>query len=86
MRKSELVKAVSEKTGQTQRVVESVLDSLGEVVSAVLKAEGDQIKVPGIATLEVKLQKARTGRNPQTGDPIEVPEKLVVKAKSQVEL
>ena len=74
MNKKELVDIVAVKTGFSKKDVSIVTDSLFEAVKEALAA-GDKVAVSGFGTYMVKLRKARMARNPQTGDPIEVPEK-----------
>ena len=48
------------------------LDAITESIAKALK-EGDQVALVGFGTFLVKERAARTGRNPQTGNPIEIP-------------
>jgi DNA-binding protein HU-beta len=74
MNKKELVDVVAEKTGFTKKDVSIVTDSLFDTIKESLST-GDKVAVSGFGTYMVKLRKARMARNPQTGEPIEVPEK-----------
>lgn len=71
MGKSELIKAIAGRTGQTQAAVEDVLTELVETVKVELAA-GDSVKIVGFGEWSVKETAARTGRNPKTGEPIEI--------------
>ncbi|MGJ9403072.1 HU family DNA-binding protein [Arthrobacter sp. KK5.5] len=72
MNRSELVAAVAEKTGNSQVAVNGVLDSVFEVfVDQVSK--GEKVSIPGWLAVERTDRAARTGRNPQTGDTIQIP-------------
>jgi len=71
MGKSELIKAIASRTGQTQAAVEDVLTELVETVKVELAA-GDSVKIMGFGEWSVKETAARTGRNPKTGEPIEI--------------
>lgn len=84
MLKDELITKISEKTGQSKRDTEASIKALGLVLKENLVAPGDKIKVHGVATFEKKVQAARTARNPQTGESIQLAEKVVIKAKSDV--
>lgn len=72
MNKTELVKAVAEKTGLTLtaagNAVNAVFDAIGEAL-----VEGQEVAVPGFGTYKVAERAARTCRNPRTGETIEVP-------------
>jgi len=71
MNKTELVEVVSSKAEITKaeagRVVTAVLDA---IVSG-MKADG-KVVLPGFGTFEVRGRKARTGRNPRTGEQIKI--------------
>ena len=78
MNKAELVAAISEKTGTTKAAAEEALKATIEVISEQLSC-GDTITLIGFGTFKVTKREARTGRNPQTGASIAIPEKNVVK-------
>ncbi len=65
-------------SGQKKSVAEFIIDQFALGVSEALQA-GDDVKVPGLGTFKVKETKARTARNPKTGETIQVPAKKVVK-------
>ena len=71
MNKAELVKAMSEESGLTQKDVEKVLNSFVNVVSNEL-AKKEKIQLVGFGTFETRSRGARTGRNPQTGEEIKI--------------
>lgn len=72
MTKTLLVEAVARKAGVTKaeaaRVVDAVVDSITEALS-----NGDKVTVTGFGTYEVRQRAARMGRNPQTGETIQIP-------------
>ncbi|GIN67594.1 MULTISPECIES: HU family DNA-binding protein [Bacillus] len=72
MNKKELVGAVAEATGQTKKDVELVVDSTFDVITSALK-DGEKIKVHSFGSFEVRERAARKGRNPQSGEEIEIP-------------
>ena len=78
MNKSELVAAIAERTGTTKVAAEEALKATIEVISEQL-ASGDTITLIGFGTFKVAKREARTGRNPQTGESLDIPEKNVVK-------
>ena len=75
MNKSELVDALADRTGMTKadaaRAVEAVFDTDGGILAGVL-AKGDRVQITGFGTFEAKQRKARTGRNPRTGETIQI--------------
>lgn len=76
MNKQELIQAVADKSGLTQKDVKTALDATLAVVSDTL-AQGDEVVLVGFGTFSVREQKARTARNPKTGEKIQVPAKKV---------
>ncbi|OPA73185.1 integration host factor subunit alpha [Paenibacillus selenitireducens] len=76
MNKTDLVNNISEKSGLTKKDVEAVLNNfLGEITDAL--AGGDKVQLIGFGTFETRKRAGRTGRNPQTGKTIEIPESNV---------
>lgn len=80
LKKSELVAAVSEDTNLTKADVERVVSSLQEHITNALVA-GKSVKIPGFVAFDPKTSAARTMRNPQTGEKIDVPERKGVKIR-----
>ena len=72
MNKTELVAAVAEKAGMSKKDTEKVIASVFDVIGEVL-AQGDKVQIAGFGGFEVKAREARTGRNPKTGETIEIP-------------
>ncbi len=72
MNKSELVDAIATKTELTKKSADSVLNALiDSIIDAV--ASGDKVTLVGFGTFEARQRQARSGRNPSTGKPIEIP-------------
>ncbi|WP_332680893.1 integration host factor subunit beta [Bosea sp. (in: a-proteobacteria)] len=86
MIKSELVQRIAERnTHLYQRDIENIVGSiLDEVVKAL--ARGDRVELRGFGAFSTKQRDARVGRNPRTGDSVEVDEKLVPVFKTGKEL
>lgn len=72
MNKRELVDAVADSTGVARSGAEEAVDAVVAAISAAL-VEGAKVTLPGFGTFEVRERSARTGRNPQTGDTLEIP-------------
>ena len=72
MNKTELVASVAEKTGLTKKDAEKAVNALFDSVQDALTA-GDKGQMIGFGTFEVKERAARKGRNPRTGQDIEIP-------------
>ena len=72
MNKSEFIQAMSEKSGLTVKDATTALNATLEVIQESLQ-KGESVSLVGFGTPEVKERAARTGRNPQTKQPIEIP-------------
>lgn len=81
MTKAELLNAISDDTEVHSSVVEKVLSGLGRITSKRL-GEGGTVTIPGVVKLGTKHRAARIGRNPQTGQSLDIPAKTVVTAKA----
>jgi len=76
MNKVDLIEAVREETGLTRSKAKEVVELFFDEMSDAL-ASGDRVEVRGLCSFYVKEYKAYTGRNPKTGEPIQVrPKKL----------
>ena len=71
MNKTELVKVVAEQAELTQKDAAKAVDALIATISETL-AQGEKIQLIGFGTFEVRDRSARKGRNPQTGEEIEI--------------
>ena len=71
MNKSELIDKVAASADIPKAVAGRALDAVIESITGAL-AEGDSVVLVGFGTFAVKDRAARTGRNPQTGNPIEI--------------
>ena len=72
MNKSELVAAISTKTGDTKKNSEASLNAMIEVITEALVKE-DKVQLVGFGSFEVRKRAARKGRNPQTKEEIKIP-------------
>ncbi|KJZ09726.1 MULTISPECIES: nucleoid-associated protein HU-beta [Halomonas] len=71
MNKSELIDAIAASADIPKAAASRALDAMVESVTESLK-QGDSVSLVGFGTFSVKERAARTGRNPQTGQPIEI--------------
>ncbi len=85
MTKADLVERVAALGDLTRRDGEVIVDTLFESVIGALKS-GDKIEVRGFGSFRTRQRKARTGRNPKTGEKVEVPPKRVPFFKPSKEL
>ncbi len=78
MSKAQLVAYLAEKSAHPKKDVATLLDLLTETAYKEVKANGE-FTIPGIGKLVKKNRAARQGRNPATGETIQIPAKTVVK-------
>ena len=75
MNKSDLVDALADSAGMTKadaaRAVDAMFAPSGGIISAALK-DGKRVQITGFGTFEAKHRKARQGRNPRTGETIQI--------------
>ena len=71
MNKTELVAAMAEQTNLSKKDAEAALKAFIDVVSEELK-KGEKVQLVGFVTFEVSERAAREGRNPQTGETMEI--------------
>lgn len=76
--KDQLIADLAEATDLQKSDVRALLAQLGDIVAEALENDGE-ISLPGIGKLKVNERPARTGRNPSTGQAIEIAAKKVVK-------
>lgn len=81
MNKSELVAAVATKADLSKKDAEAAVKAVLESVTEAL-ADGDKVALVGFGTFDVKTRAARTGKNPRTGEAIEIPEAKVPSFKA----
>jgi DNA-binding protein HU-beta len=78
MNKQELISKIAKDTGSSRASAAAAVESLIEGITKSLK-KGDSITFVGFGTFKTAQRKARTARNPQTGAPIKVPKRRVVR-------
>ena len=75
MNKSELVQSLASKTDMTkadaQRAIDALFNAKDGILTQTLK-KGDRVQITGFGTFETRKRKARTGRNPRTGEEIKI--------------
>lgn len=76
MTKTQVLSALAEKSGLAKKEVQTVLDALSELAYAEAK---NGFVIPGLGKLVLTHRAARVGRNPATGETIQIPAKTVVK-------
>ncbi|WP_162595924.1 HU family DNA-binding protein [Bacillus sp. CGMCC 1.16541] len=72
MNKTELINAVAEASELSKKDATKAVDAVFESILETLK-KGDKVQLIGFGNFEVRERAARKGRNPQTGEEIEIP-------------
>lgn len=72
MNKTELIAAVAEKAEMSKKDAETAVTATIDVISESLR-RGEKVQLVGFGSFEVKTRAERTGRNPQTKEPIPIP-------------
>lgn len=72
MNKQDLINAIAKETGLTKKASTAALDA---TINAIVKAlsKGEEVQLIGFGKFEVRNRAARKGRNPQTGEVIQIP-------------
>jgi DNA-binding protein HU-beta len=78
MNKTELVSQLSEEVGLSKKDGKIVVDALFDLISNGMVQDGE-VNVPPFGKFKVTERAARTGRNPQTGESMDIPAKMVPK-------
>ncbi|MFH7321408.1 HU family DNA-binding protein [Desulfurivibrio sp. D14AmB] len=81
MNKKELVEKLVAEGNMTKADAGRAIDSIFGAISGAL-SQGDKVALPGFGTLEVRERAAKQGRNPQTGEIIQVPARKAVAFKA----
>ncbi len=85
MNKGELIDLIAEKADISKTDAGTALNTVIEAIGDELKA-GNKVSLLGFGTFSTSFRKARAGRNPQTGETIQIAAKTTVKFKAGKEL
>ena len=78
MNKQDIVTKIAKDSGITKTAAAAAVDSLIDSITKSLK-KGDSVSFVGFGTFKTSNRKARTARNPQTGDAIKIPKRRVAR-------
>lgn len=81
MNKSQLIEKIADKTSSTKSQVETFLDATLEVIQKTV-AKGDEVKLVGFGSFSRLQRKSRKGRNPKTGESVDIPGTKVPRFKA----
>lgn len=77
MTKSEMIeKMASENTNLTKKQVEFIVNGVFDMIKTSM-AEGDKVEIRGFGSFKVRQKNSKTGRNPKSGEKVDVPAKKV---------
>lgn len=85
MNKSELVETIAQRTGQSSASVDDAIKTMFDVICEQV-GKGDKVSITGYLTVEQTQRKARKGRNPQTGESIDIPASKAAKVTAGAKL
>jgi len=85
MTKRDIVRTISEQLGLSQLQTRRVVQRTFEEIINTLAREG-RIELRNFGVFEVKRRKGRVARNPRTGEPVEVPDRVVIRFKPGKEM
>ena len=80
MTKAEIVEKISLTTYLNKKESADIVESVFDLIKSTLEA-GENLKIPGFGNFEVKEKAARRGRNPQTGESIEIAARRILTFK-----
>lgn len=81
MNKNDLIAAVAEKTGLTKAQAGEAVDAVLDAITGTLKS-GDEVRIIGFGNFSVSERAASEGRNPRTGETIQIPASKTPKFKA----
>lgn len=76
MTKADLVERVAKETDMTKKDAEKLVEVIFESIVSTLN-QGEKIELRGFGSFRVRERNARKGRNPKTGEPVDIPAKRV---------
>lgn len=85
MNKKELIEKTAQKAGKSQKEVKETIDALLNTIGEALQ-NGENVTLIGFGTFDILETKARTGRNPRTGEPLKINAKKRPRFKAGSEL
>ena len=81
MNKQELIGHVADRSGMSRNDAMRAVETMLEVITSTLK-RGDEVRLVGFGNFSVTRRKASTGRNPRTGEPMQIKESTQAKFKA----
>lgn len=85
MTKADLVEIIFEKVGLSKKEARDIVEILFDTIKQAFQ-EGESVKIPGFGTFNVRKKTSRRGRNPQTGEEMEITARRVLTFKTSNQL
>ena len=85
MNKNDMIEAMATASDISKAAAERALNTVVESIVSTLSGKGE-VAIPGLGKFETSVRSARTGRNPLTGEPMNIPETVVPKFKASKRL
>ena len=85
MTKADLVERIFEKIGLSKKEAQEIIEILFDTMKQTF-VEGESLKIPGFGTFNVRQKTARRGRNPKTGDDLEITPRKVITFRASNQL
>jgi integration host factor subunit alpha len=85
MTKADLVERIFEKIGLSKKEAQEIIEILFDTMKQTF-VEGESVKLSGFGTFNVRQKKARRGRNPKTGDDLEITPRKVITFRASNQL
>ena len=85
MNKAELITSITDRTGLPKKDTENTIAALCEVITLALE-NGDDVTLVGIGKFDAVRKAARIGRNPQTGEPVQISARTAPRFKASKQL
>lgn len=85
MTKKDLANILNKKLGISLKDTANIVDRFFEIITKSI-SNGSDVKLPGFGSLKIQNRKSRIGRNPTTGEPINIPERKAIVFRPSKEL
>ncbi|MFD5721495.1 HU family DNA-binding protein [Streptomyces sp. NPDC127036] len=82
MNRSDLVAALADRAEVARKDADAVLTALAQTIGDIVAKGDEKVTIPGFLSFERTHRAARTARNPQTGEPLEIPAGYSVKVSA----
>ena len=85
MKKADIVERIQEKVGFSKSEIDTIVESVFDIIKETLQ-RGDRIVISGFGKFSIRNKRTRRGRNPQTGEAVEISARRILTFKPSVVL